>query len=102
MGYCLNVPFVTQLGIGAHAPGGGIDDPTGCWYASACMVAFSFEAGPRLGVPSLYKPGLGSEPAPGGGRRPRGGHEVIGSGSIPTLKANEGLVGPCKGSCSRG
>lgn len=91
MGYCLNVPFVTQLGIGAHA-GGGIDDPTGCWYASACMIAFSFEAGPRLGVPALYKPGLGSEPAPGGGRQARGGHEVIGGDAIPALKANEGLV----------
>lgn len=92
MGYCLNVPFVTQLGIGAHAPGGGIDDPTGCWYASACMVAYSFEAGPRLGVPSLYQPGLGSEPNPDGGRTARGGHKVIGTASIPTLKANEGLV----------
>lgn len=94
MGYCLNVPFVTQLGIGAHAPraGSGIDDPTGCWYSSACMIAYSFEAGPRLGVPELFKPGLGSEPAPGGGRQARGGHEVINVPSIPTLKANEGLV----------
>ena len=58
MEYCLNVPLVTQLGIGAHAPDGG--------------------------------------------STPRGEHEVIDSVSIPTLKANEGLVGPCKGSCSRG
>ena len=94
MGYCLNVPFVTQLGIGAHASGSGkgIDDPTGCWYASASMVAFAFEAGPRLGVPALYKPGLGSEPAPGGGRQSRGGHQVINVPSIATLKANEGLA----------
>lgn len=25
-----------------------------CWYASACMVAYHFEAGPRLGLPDVY------------------------------------------------
>ncbi len=52
----LNVPFVTQLRIGAHVPGATPrDDPTGCWYASACMVAYYFEQGPRLGLPELFK-----------------------------------------------
>lgn len=25
-----------------------------CWYASACMVAYYFEAGPRLGLPDKW------------------------------------------------
>ena len=45
----LDVPFVTQLGIG-----GVRDDPLGCWYAAACMVAYYFEAGPRLGIPAKF------------------------------------------------
>lgn len=45
----LDVPFVTQRGIG-----GVRDDPLGCWYASACMVAYYFEAGPRLGIPEKF------------------------------------------------
>ena len=47
----LDVPFVSQLDFGGNQH---IDDPTGCWYASACMIAYSFEAGPRQGVPALY------------------------------------------------
>jgi len=45
----LDVPFVTQLGIGGQR-----DDPLGCWYAAACMVAYYFEAGPRLGIPEKF------------------------------------------------
>jgi hypothetical protein len=45
----LDVPFVSQLDYG-----GGMNDYTGCWYCSACMVAYYFEAGPRLGVPELH------------------------------------------------
>lgn len=66
----LDVPFITQLGIGGHVSrtyaqvvrGEQVpthDDPTGCWYASACMVGYYFEQGPRQGVPELYKKALG-------------------------------------------
>ena len=52
-GIHLDVPFVTQLGYGHN---NATDDPTGCWYASACMVGYYFEAGPRLGDPTLWTP----------------------------------------------
>ncbi len=71
-GIYLDVPFVTQLGYGQNNT---IDDPTGCWYASACMVGYYFEAGPRLGDPSLWTPQ---------------GHEVIQDST--TLRRNEHLV----------
>jgi hypothetical protein len=64
----LKVPFVTQLGIGTHATtmgesmqnlfegkGLGRDDPTGCWYASVCMIGYYYGAGPRRGAPNLFK-----------------------------------------------
>jgi hypothetical protein len=51
MSIFLDVPFVTQL---AYGPNKEMNDPTGCWYASACMVAYFFEAGPRQGVPELH------------------------------------------------
>ena len=38
----LDVPFVSQLEYGD--PASPMNDWTGCWYASACMVAKSFEA----------------------------------------------------------
>lgn len=51
----LDVTFVTQRSIGAHVLGETPrNDPTGCWYASACMVGHFFEAGPRIGVPELF------------------------------------------------
>lgn len=65
MAITLEVPFVTQLGIGSHVPAARRgttqphNDPTGCWYASACMVGYYFEQGPRFGVPALYKEILG-------------------------------------------
>ncbi|WP_349432226.1 papain-like cysteine protease family protein [Methylomarinum sp. Ch1-1] len=90
MGYCLNVPFVTQLGIGSHVKGvNPIDDPTGCWYASACMVGYSFEAGPRLGVPELYTLPLKQNAK---GKVLQYGHYVINTAWMPTLKAREQLV----------
>lgn len=49
MAITLNVPFVSQLDFG-----GGMNDYTGCWYCSACMLAYYFEAGPRQGVPELH------------------------------------------------
>ena len=30
-----------------------------CWYASACMVNYYFEAGPRLGLPKVKEANLG-------------------------------------------
>jgi len=76
----LDVPFVTQLGIGAHVKGAvQRDDPTGCWYASASMVAYYFEAGPRLGLPELFKLDLG------GGLL---GHHATGSGPANQLSVN--------------
>lgn len=53
-GIYLNVPFVTQLGFGD--PTDPQNDSTGCWYSSSCMVAYYFEAGPRLGMPEKYDP----------------------------------------------
>ena len=87
----LDVPFITQLGIGGHVKRSlmsrikgtnkpnPIDDPTGCWYASACMVGYFFEKGPRLGIPELYKKALG------GGQL---GHHATGSDSALVLEAN--------------
>lgn len=43
----LPVPWITQSRQ-------NYEDPTGCWYASACMLGYFFEAGPRQGLPSLY------------------------------------------------
>lgn len=43
----LPVPWITQLRQ-------GYEDPTGCWYASACMIGYFFEVGPRQGLPRLY------------------------------------------------
>jgi hypothetical protein len=66
----LNVPFVTQHNIGGHVVKKsffglikkkvrGWDDWTGCWYASACMVGYYFEAGPRRGLPEIFVAGQG-------------------------------------------
>lgn len=49
MAVCLDVTYVSQLNYG-----GGMNDPTGCWYCSAQMVGFYFEQGPRQGVPEFH------------------------------------------------
>jgi hypothetical protein len=51
----LAVPFVTQLQIGSEVAGNSDawDDRCGCWYASACMIGYFFEEGPRRGIPEL-------------------------------------------------
>jgi hypothetical protein len=72
----LDVPFVSQLGYGD--PDNPMNDRTGCWYASACMVAYFFEAGPRLGMPEKYDPAKG--------------HSAMKNEEYPTLMANEHLV----------
>lgn len=60
MAVTLKVKFITQLGIGGHVAGATTrDNPTGCWYASVCMVAYYFEAGPRQGLPEIFKRNLG-------------------------------------------
>jgi hypothetical protein len=90
MAVTLVVPFITQLGIGGHVSRtyadavkgvvhGTHDDPTGCWYASVCMVGYFFEAGPRQGIPELYKRALG------GGQL---GHYATGSDPANRLAAN--------------
>lgn len=81
----LDVPFVTQLDIGGHArPADStakpLNDPTGCWYASACMVNYYYESGPRLGVPEIYKQALDK-----GGQL---GHYATGSGPANKLCSN--------------
>ena len=53
----LSVPYVSQLNIGGGPAHGGRHDPTGCWYASICMLGYYREAGPRLGVPEQYVKG---------------------------------------------
>lgn len=80
----LNVPFVSQLDFGGDQH---LDDPTGCWYASACMIAYSFEAGPRQGVPELY-----SMPIPQPDGTTTTGHWNISYDWLPTLMANEHLA----------
>jgi hypothetical protein len=56
MGLYLDVPYVSQLNYG-----GGMNDYTGCWYCSACMLGYYFEAGPRLGVPEIHTGSLTAE-----------------------------------------
>jgi len=72
MSILLNVPWITQLQKGS-------EDPTGCWYASACMVGYAFEAGPRMGLPKLY-----SKPLSDG----RLGHYATGSSGASAANAN--------------
>lgn len=80
----LDVPYVTQLGFGNKSD--PQNDPTGCWYSSACMVGYYFEAGPRLGDPSLFTRNVGSFKD----GSPMTGHQVISSTAI--LQKNENLV----------
>lgn len=49
MSVYLNVVYVNQLNYG-----GGMTDPTGCWYCSAEMIGKTFESGPRFGVPEIH------------------------------------------------
>lgn len=50
----LDVPFVTQMKVGAHAGGNYYNDTTGCWYAGICMIAYYYAPGPRQGVPAQF------------------------------------------------
>lgn len=86
MSVYVETTFVSQLSfagdanLSSYGPAGR-RDPTGCWYAGACMVAFFFEAGPRLGVPSQYSPTLYGH----------GGHRALAVSTVATLAANEHL-----------
>ncbi|HEV7267828.1 MAG TPA: papain-like cysteine protease family protein [Falsiroseomonas sp.] len=73
----LDVPFVSQLGFGD--PSNPRNDWTGCWYSSACMVAYFFEAGPRLGLPEKYDAA-------------KGYHAAMSNNDYPKLMANEHLA----------
>ena len=102
MSVYLDVPYVSQLNFGT---GGSLNDPTGCWYASCCMIAFHFEAGPRQGVPELYVPTSGHLPIGGsqatsalnkkGINTTSGGEEIMakreGLEPVPDLTKNRSL-----------
>ncbi len=75
MSVYLDVGFISQLTPGNR-------DPLGCWYASACMVGYFFEQGPRLGVPELYQPAAPNR---------SGGHLGIPPSMFKALAKNEQL-----------
>lgn len=77
MAFKLEVPFVSQLKYGD----GTMNDPTGCWYASACMLAYFYEAGPRFGVPELHTSSIGVEY----------GHVATGSKEAKLMMNHHGL-----------
>ena len=82
----LDVPFISQLSFGQSGT-----DPTGCWYASARMLAAAFEYGPRLGVPALYSKSITDRAGQGAI-----GHWAIESGWMPTLISDRSLLGERK------
>jgi hypothetical protein len=59
MSVYLDVPYCTQLRFPNACSED--NDPTGCWYASACMIGWYFEVGPRQGVPELHSSRLPAE-----------------------------------------
>jgi hypothetical protein len=59
MGVYLDVPYCTQLRFPNACSED--NDPTGCWYASACMIGWYFEVGPRQGVPEIHSSRLPPE-----------------------------------------
>ena len=59
------------------------DDPTGCWYASACMVGYYFGSGPRQGAPELFARDLGNGLI---------GHYATGSGPANGISSNHHLL----------
>jgi hypothetical protein len=59
MSVYLDVPYCSQLRFPNSCSED--NDPTGCWYASACMIGWYFEVGPRQGVPELHSSRLPPE-----------------------------------------
>lgn len=70
----LDVPYCNQLSVPEACS--VFNDPTGCWYCSACMIGWYFEAGPRQGVPELHTSRLSAEIQ---GRAGFTGHVATGS-----------------------
>lgn len=88
MSYRLDVPFVSQLNIGGHVKGAATwNDYTGCWYASACMIGYFFEAGPRRGLPENFNQW---DPGAMNGKG-HGYHQAIGPDGFKKLAQGEGL-----------
>ena len=88
--YFLTVPFVTQLDFGS--PTQPMRDYTGCWYASACMVNYYFEAGPRKGLPRLYNQSdVLTDTGNPSKTYTNNYHSAIDPGDFDELAANEGL-----------
>jgi Papain-like cysteine protease AvrRpt2 len=52
MAVYLDVPYCNQLRFPNSCSAD--NDPTGCWYACACMIGWYFEVGPRQGVPEIH------------------------------------------------
>ena len=74
MAVYLDVPYCNQLSVPESSS--ALNDPTGCWYCSACMIGWYFEVGPRQGVPELHSSRL---PADVQGRIGFTGHVATGS-----------------------
>lgn len=52
VGVYLDVTYANQLPFPNSCS--ELNDPTGCWYACACMIGWYFEVGPRQGVPEIH------------------------------------------------
>lgn len=81
MGVYLDVPYVPQTG-----------DPTGCWYASACMIGYFFEVGPRMGVPQLYTRSLSPQLQQFLGVTAATGHVATGTAQSAWLMQGTGMT----------
>jgi hypothetical protein len=66
--YLLNVPLVSQMNANEVMQKKYPDNirrwsgENACWYASACMVAYHYEHGPRLGLPTVWHANAGLFP----------------------------------------
>lgn len=85
MGVYLDVPYCNQLRFPNSCSED--NDPTGCWYACACMVGWYFEVGPRLGVPEIHSARLPQEVQARLGFR---GHFATGSAEANTMMRHFG------------
>jgi hypothetical protein len=63
--YILKVPLVAQMSeqdVMQQKDVNGVRRWSGenaCWYASACMVAYYYEPGPRQGIPQIWLDNIG-------------------------------------------
>lgn len=85
MGVYLDVPYCNQLRFPNSCSED--NDPTGCWYASACMIGWYFEAGPRQGVPEIHSSSLPPEVR---ARLGFSGHMATGSADAALMMAAYG------------